>query len=248
MGKRKDPNEDQPEEGKDRTNESEDNFGLPDIEYQPLAEGSEQNTGGAGEDQPHTSASSEESTTSSYQSGGSEYRYIPPEEKSNAPVIIGIVIAVVIVVAGYLIYNYVYKPASEKAKQEELARQKVERDRAEKERLAREAQAAAAALEKQRADSVAAANAKPPAGTIETLNGQTRRYYVVISSAIDDDLVLDYARKLSAKGVSTQIIPPFGKTKFYRLALGDFDTYAIAQNNADQAKGEYGSEVWVVRY
>jgi hypothetical protein len=48
--------------------------------------------------------------------------------------------------------------------------------------------------------------------------------------------------------VSTKIIPPFSKWKFFRLTIGDYDTYAIAQTNADAAKAEYGSGVWVIKY
>jgi hypothetical protein len=59
---------------------------------------------------------------------------------------------------------------------------------------------------------------------------------------------MDYAKKLSSKGVSTQIIPPFAKWKFNRLSISDYDTYALAQTNADAAKAEYGSGVWVIRY
>jgi hypothetical protein len=91
-------------------------------------------------------------------------------------------------------------------------------------------------------------NAIPTVGTIETLTDRTRRYYVVISSAVDGDLVMDYAKRLSEKGVSTKIIPPFGKYKFSRLAIGDYDTFASAQTYADAAKADYGGEVWVLRF
>ena len=91
--------------------------------------------------------------------------------------------------------------------------------------------------------------AKPVAGTIETLSGRSGRYYVVVASSIDGDLIMDYAKKLSAKGATLKIIPPFGKTKFHRLAVSDADTYANAQAAADGMKGgDYGNNVWVVKY
>ena len=92
------------------------------------------------------------------------------------------------------------------------------------------------------------ANAKPVIGTIETLTAPTRRYYVIVTSDIDDDLLMDYAKKLSEKGVSTKIIPPFGGKNFYRLAIADHDSFASAQTNADAAKSDYGNTVWVLRY
>ena len=90
---------------------------------------------------------------------------------------------------------------------------------------------------------------KPAIGTIETLSGRSGRYYVVVASAIDGDLIMDYAKKLSANGVSTKIIPPFGKSKFHRLAVAEGDTYPTTQETADGMKGgDYGDKVWVVKY
>jgi len=56
------------------------------------------------------------------------------------------------------------------------------------------------------------------------------------------------AKKMSASGVSSKIIPPFGKWKFYRLAIADFDTFANAQAHADSKKAELGNGLWVIRY
>ena len=100
--------------------------------------------------------------------------------------------------------------------------------------------------EKRRADSLA--NATPAEGTIETLTERTRRYYVVVASAIDDDLIMDYAKNLSKKGVSSKIIPPFGKVKFFRIAVAEGETYADAQATADGLKAQYGDGAWVVKY
>jgi hypothetical protein len=71
---------------------------------------------------------------------------------------------------------------------------------------------------------------------------------VVISSAIDVDLSMDYAKKLSKDGTAIKIIPPFGKSQFHRLTIGDFDTFADAQANADNLKAKYGNAVWVIKY
>jgi hypothetical protein len=49
--------------------------------------------------------------------------------------------------------------------------------------------------------------------------------------------------------VTSKIIPPFGKSKFHRLAIAEGETYAAAQATADGMKGgDYGNEVWVVKY
>jgi len=227
-----------------------DNFGLPDIDYKPLE------TESSTSETPVEQVTVQETTTTtsySYQpetqhettpaSSYSSYSSGNEGGKSKAPMVIGLIIGLVVVVAGALIYFYVYKPAADKARQEELAREEArKRKEAEEARLARERE------EEERRRREAEANAKPAIGTIETLTDRTRRYYVVVSSAIDGDLIMDYAKKLSAKGTSTKIIPPFGKWKFYRLAIGDYDTFATAQTNADGAKGEYGDGVWVIKY
>lgn len=243
MAKRKKP-EDRPDDNPENGNESEDSFGLPDIEYKPLdeakEEGNDETNSATGEDEP---APVEESRQED------RYVYTPPvEEKSNAPLVIGLVIAAVIIVAGFLIYNYVYKPAQEKEKKELADKKAADEAKAKRDNEARMAREQEEARQKAIADSLAIANAKPAIATIQTLTERTRRYYVVITSGIDDDLVMDYAKKLSKEGVGTKIIPPFGKTKFYRLAIADFETYALAQTDADQKKAEYGNEVWVVRY
>jgi hypothetical protein len=235
----KDSNEDEINDKKDN---SEDNFGLPDIEYKPLDQ--------AGESSPKSEeVASPSSTDYSSESGErSSYNDSPEsselEPKSKAPVILGIVIVLVVVLAGYLIYNFVYKPSQvEKAKQEQAAREAaaLKKQKEEEARLARE-------REEEEKRKQAELTKNPPVGSIETLSSPTKRYYVVVSSDIDDDLLMDYAKKLSAKGVSTKIIPPFGNKKFYRLAIADHDTFAAAQSNADASKAEYGGGVWVIKY
>jgi hypothetical protein len=248
MAKRKKPTDEQNQENQENLND--DSFGLPDVEYKPLEQQ---------DPEPIPQAETRESTTSTTTTSSYEERrepvtehrstysstYMEEENKSKAPVIIGVVVALVVLAASFLIYQFVWKPMKDKEaeqvridaiKQREAAeqlRQRQEAEEAERQRLAAEA---------------AAANAQPTEGEIVTLSDRTRRYYVVVSSAVDGDLVMDYARRLSAKGVSTKIIPPFGRSKFSRLAIGDYDTFATAQTGADAAKTEYGGEVWVLRF
>lgn len=252
MARRKKQNEDQSPENTDNiNNESDDSFGLPEVEYEPLKR-----------DEPQSSTSGE----SSYEEVVNEpvqeetvqeeevveepqYRptYDEEEEKSSVlPKVIVILLLIGIVGAGVWYFGF-ERPKQQEierlAKQEELAK-------AERARKASEEQAAEQKRledEQRRADSLA--NATPKEGVIESLTERTRRYYVVVSSAIDDDLVMDYARKLSKKGVNCTIIPPFGKTKFSRLAVDVKDSFADAQAAADALKGgDFGSEIWVVKY
>ena len=248
MAKRKKTNEDLPDENLENSNDA-DSFGLPDIDYKPI----NREEGASSESTPEETISEpeQESTTqynTSEEQPKEESGYVyqgSTDEKSKAPIIIGVVIAAVVVIAGFLIYNFVYKPKVEKERLEQLAKTAASKKAAEEARLAKE-RADAERLKREAEE--AAAKAKPVEGTIEILSGPTKRYYVVITSAIDADLNMDYAKKLSTKGVSTKIIPPFGKWKFNRLSIGDFETFALAQTSADAAKAEYGDGVWVIKY
>ena len=251
MAKRKKTNEDLPDENIDISSDA-DNFGLPDIDYKPIERAEESSPESSTEQSlPDSEPQQEESNSESYQAEQQfreeeRYNYSPPEvEKSKAPMIIAVVIGAVVVIAGFLIYNFVYKPQAEKEKQEQLAKVAAIKAKEEQERLAREKEDAD---RRQREADDAAANAQPTEGTIEILSAPTKRYYVVVTSAVDADLIMDYAKKLSPKGVSSKIIPPYGNWKFNRLSIGDYDTFDLAQTNADAAKAEYGDGVWVIKY
>jgi len=240
MAKKKKTNEDLPNENQG-TNDASDNFGLPDIEYKPLDRVEEVVVVHETTVEPESQPSYKETDMSNDE----PQIVFEEEEKSNSNVVLGLVIVVVIALAGFLVYKFVYLPrqvAAQEQLDKDAAAAKVRAD-AEAARLAQQEE------ERKRLEAEEAAkNAKPAIGTIETLSARTGRYYVVISSAIDDDLIMDRAKTISPKGVSTKIIPPFAKWKYFRLTIGDYDTYAIAQTNADAAKGEYGSGVWVIKY
>ncbi len=245
MAKRK-KTDDPSQDNLDPQNDA-DNFGLPDLEYKPLED--EEVSDEPVEEEVPVKEEEIQSQHSYYEEEKKvvqEEKYVAEEEESSkAPAIIITIIALVIIVAGGLIYYYVYKPkaeAKEKARQEQEA--KLLREREEAARLAREEEE----RRKHAADSAANVVVKPAIGEIVTLTERTKRYYVVVTSSIDGDLAMDYAKKLSAKGVSSKIIPPFGKWNFYRLAVGDFETFAEAQTSADSSKGDYGDGVWVIKY
>jgi len=253
MAKRKKQNEEESQEN--INNEADDTFGLPEIEYEPLKR--EESVPEAEVEQPvATQPEQEEEVAPEIEERYQEeevaeeqaYRspYAEEEKSSSVPMILGIVVVLLLAgAAGW--YFLSYKPkqeAAEKARLEQLARDEQARKDAE----------AKAALERQqeedrrrKADSLA--NATPAVGVIEALSGRTGQYYIVVASAIDDDLIMDHAKVLSEKGVSCKIIPPFGKTKFSRLAVDSKDTYADAQSTADAMKGgDYGNDIWVVKY
>ncbi|HYG03429.1 MAG TPA: hypothetical protein VD927_13350 [Chryseosolibacter sp.] len=239
MAFKKKSNQEQPD-GAENTDET---FGLPEIEYKPL-----------NREEPV-----ETTTTQTYQASGTpeqpseyrqeqvrqEYTFDDDDDNSPWPKIFGIIAILALAGVAYWFFG-VYQPgqrAEEKARQEQAAKDEVaRREAAERDRLER----ARLDAEQRRADSLAALTTNT--GTIQTLTDRTNRYYVVVASAIDGDLLMDKAKELSVQGISSKIIPPFGKTKFSRLAVAEGDTYQATQSTADGLKGQYGEQVWVVRY
>ncbi|MBX2966668.1 MAG: SPOR domain-containing protein [Cyclobacteriaceae bacterium] len=240
-------------------NESDDSFGLPEIEYEPIRndEEVENSTSESTEETPEPEPQ-EEQPYAGYESAEQEeeqpveestYSYSSYREEASPvwPKVLGILLVIVLAL-GATWYFVIYQPKEkERIENERLAeaqRLKALKDKQEQEKLAEQARLAAAA-EQRRLDSLAAA---PKEGAIETLTDRTGRYYVVVASALDQDLLMDYAKKLSSEGVSSKIIPPFGKHKVSRISIAEGDSFDAAQTTANGLKAEYGDAVWVLKY
>lgn len=227
-------------------NDSDDTFGLPDVEYKPLnreeapASTTEEPTEVAQPVSPQYEY--QQKPMEQNQNQNPEYTYEPEEEEAPVWPKVFAILLIIGLALGAAWYFVLYKPAQEKIRiakeQKELA------EKQEQERLA-EAQRLRDAEAQRVADSLANVS---KVGMIETLSERTGRYYVVAASAVDDDLLMDHAKKLSTQGISTKIIPPFGKYKFYRLTIADGDTFASAQEVANTKKADFGEAVWVLKY
>ena len=90
--------------------------------------------------------------------------------------------------------------------------------------------------------------AKSAPGTVETINSETGKYYVVVSSSIDGDLAMDYGNKMAEEGNTVKIIEPFGQTKFYRVSLDNYDAMDQAMTASASFNGADGSSAWVLKY
>lgn len=239
MARNYNPDENSSDENK---NSNDDNFGLPEIEYQPInrREGVASSSEPASSS-PQTSNSMEREETTQNESTSNYYE---EEEENNSPwpKILAIAAILFLVAIGFWYFG-MYRP-----KQQLAEKERMERESAEKQRLADLEESRRAEAERRRADSLAALNPAATPGAIDTLSERTGRYYVIIASSVDGDLILDYAKKLAPKGLSPKLIPPHGKVKFYRLAIDDGDSFAAAQTRADQVKGEYADGAWVVKY
>lgn len=245
MAKKKKTNEDETNENLNR-NDSDDTFGLPEIEYKPLDREAE--TPAAVNEEQSAEGSQPESPRYEYEqqppAQTPEYTYDPEDEGSPAwPKVLGILIVIALALGA--VWYFVIKPRQdEKAR---LAKERIEKEAKDKEAADREAvlQREREEAERRKADSLANVS---KTGTLEVLTERTRRYYVVIASAVDDDLLTDYAKKLNGQGVSCKVIPPFAKYKLFRLTIADTDTFASAQETANAKKAEYGDALWVLKY
>ncbi|MEP1032523.1 SPOR domain-containing protein [Ekhidna sp.] len=104
------------------------------------------------------------------------------------------------------------------------------------------------ALVNAKLDELAALEAKKAAGIVESVSTPTGRYYIIVSSSIDEDLAMDYAKKLAKEGNDVQIIEhDSGKNLYYRVALGDYATLEQAQGSLSSFSS-YGSGVWILKY
>lgn len=235
----------------ENTNQNDDTFGLPEIEYQPLNREETQETTTTKETYYQSTSNTtetpkemeQEEVRQEQQYSSNEY-YSDDEGGSPWPKILGI--AAILLLAGAAVWYFAMYRPKQLAAEAEKAR--IEKEAADKQAALDLAESKRLEDERRRADSLAALAATPPLGTIDTLTERTGRYYVIIASGIDGDLILDYAKKLAPKGVSPKIIPPYGKVKFYRLAIAEGDTYASTQATADQLKSEYTEGAWVVKY
>lgn len=86
------------------------------------------------------------------------------------------------------------------------------------------------------------------AGEITRLSTKTGQAYVIIGSFVDEDLAGDYATELADAGKSPTIIPPFDDHRFYRVAIATYSSFADANNAVNDYKGEYGDDIWALRY
>lgn len=252
MARRKKTTDEQVPENTDNTD---DTFGLPEVDYEPLKRDAPPEPEAVAPESEPITPEPEPLPEGDLQDTPPRFeefeqqKFSDTEYEEERPAVWPKVLGILLLLAaiGAAVWYFGFEQPGKKAA----------------EKAAQDKQEAAAARSRHIADSIASAEAEaarlkaeaekaaatPTTGTIETLSGRTGRYYVVIASSIDGDLIMDYAKKLAAKGTGSKIIPPFGKTKFHRLAVAEGDTYANAQGTADGMKGgDYGDKVWVVKY
>lgn len=74
------------------------------------------------------------------------------------------------------------------------------------------------------------------------------RYFVVVGSFIDQDLAMDHSQKLNNAGISTYLIHPYEDIPFYRLSVGNYDSFNRAVQEMNRIKSDYKEDLWVLKY
>lgn len=259
-----DNNDELNEQNHDDFNEADDSFGLPEVDYEPLEEDEETKS-----EEAEEASSTQEEETVTYSSDNDDQEessneeeqqeeqqeyvpgsYTPPEEESsNVGKVVLLVLILVLTAVGIWYFGF-HKPEADRKEQARIEQeQKAEAERIAQQQKAEEERKAQEEADRIAAEEAAAAEeAEPETGVVNTISERTGRYYVVVASAIDGDLAMDYANELAATGKNIDIIPPFGKSKFHRVTVDNQDTWASAENSASELKGEFGDDVWVIRY
>lgn len=252
-------------QGQDDINDADDSFGLPDLEYKPLDEVSEEDTpdepesvpsedsedaGEAQEEEPRVEEDSYDDNSNNStedEAEKPELRYQIEESSSNVPKIIGGIFGVLIV-AAIIWYVGFYRPKQQKIADDAQAKQEL---------LDKQAAADAAALKKQNdADAAASAeearlaaeaDALAKAG-IQILEERTGRYYIVLESFIDGDFARDFGNKIAKEGTPSFLIPPYSKKKMQRVGVGAYETIGEAQAALNNLSSEFGTGKWILKY
>ncbi|MFQ3213894.1 MAG: hypothetical protein ACI9XJ_001045 [Marivirga sp.] len=164
--------------------------------------------------------------------GGPVGEYVPPKE-SSAPIII--TLSIIVIVACVAVYFFFLRDVTPKEPIVQPSVKDTTTFVVEK------------PVEVQEVIEEPAAEIKVEA-LITTLNTRSGRSYVIVGSFFDDDLAMDYAKQLRKKGTSTYIIPPFGKSKFTRVAVEETSSFADASSKANKLSGQYKEQPWPLKY
>ena len=98
-------------------------------------------------------------------------------------------------------------------------------------------------------DEIAEREARIAAGIVETISSPTGRFYVIISSSIDDDLAMDYASKLAKEGNDVKIVEHVvNELSFFGVSLGDYDTWDQAVSASTSQGSSFDGGAWVLKF
>jgi cell division septation protein DedD len=221
--------------------QDDEDFGLPDLDddsesYEDTSSTQEESEEEASEtsEEPFSSDSDHDSEYDPNPFGDEDdspvSTYTPPKKQSAAPIIITLSI-IVIIACALVYYFFLREPQKEPVSQEPVK------------------DTTSYVVEKPVEPEPEVIEPEEPAvGEVNTLNSRTGRSYVVVGSFFDEDLARDYAEKLTKNGTNAFIIPPFGKSKFNRVAIEETESFAAASTRATELTGQFKEQPWPLKY
>ena len=81
-----------------------------------------------------------------------------------------------------------------------------------------------------------------------TARAASPRYFLVVASFIDEDMARDHSDALLKQGKNTFLVYPYGDIAYYRLAIGQFESFALASKEISRVKDGYEENLWVLKY
>lgn len=216
------------EEGFDNSKETsgpDEDYGLPNIEIKPIQKAS---TAPAARTAEGTTKSD---PPASKEAGAPPRAAVEDTGKSYSWAVMLLILACILA-GGWFYYDYSSKGKPEAEQKEALVEEQVT--------------APAPAVEE-----VAEAPVEEVVtfGLTEIQSKMDRpRYFLVVASFIDEDLAKDRAEELHAKQMNTFLVYPYGDIAYYRLAIGQFESFALAAEEIDKVKDGFKENLWVLKY
>lgn len=88
-----------------------------------------------------------------------------------------------------------------------------------------------------------------PYSEISTISEPSGRSFVVVASFVDDDLARDFSNELMAQDIGSKILAPTSRAPLmHRVAVADFGTFQEAMNEVALFRNKYGDQTWVLKY
>lgn len=219
-------------ENKDYFDSDSDEFGLPDVDDSSSESpfDSDYKTDSDYDDSEYTYREEDDYEDTAPQSDSYDARELDEEGGSNAGLIIFLILLVLILGGAAVWYFYFRTPDLPPPPPPKPKVEVVDTTHVEPEPI------------------IVDDPSKTVPGEVTQLSSPTGRYYVIIASFIDDDLAMDYGKKLAKQGVGTSLLYPKSEKGFYRLAVADFTSLKEATLKSEELKSTYGNDVWVIRY
>ncbi|MBX9853674.1 MAG: SPOR domain-containing protein [Cytophagaceae bacterium] len=82
----------------------------------------------------------------------------------------------------------------------------------------------------------------------QIITSQTGRFFIVAGSFKNRENAMKLREKFENESVNASLIEPYGKKKFYRVAIADFDSKESAKQKLTELEAQYGKSLWILTY